>query len=274
MTGPGQAVPQRARRPYVEWLVQALSARDWAIIATVHRVRLASGVQLERLHFSNLAGRSRSVMRWRVLKRLTDARVLIALERRIGTAQRGSAKLCYGLDSAGERLIRLQTNRESLDAPVRRPRIPGERFVAHTLAVTELYVTLVERARLGRFILEEFQAEAASYWPNGLGGWIKPDAFIRIRRAGVTDYWWYEADLATESLPTIRAKLLAYVDFANRGQLGLDGIVPRVLVGVPTAKRQAAVQSVTQTLPRPADALFVVAAMPEVAQVMESELIK
>lgn len=273
MTGPGQA-PRRARRPYVERLVQVLSARDWAIINTVNRVRLASGLQLEQLHFRNLGARSRSVMRWRVLKRLTDARVLIALERRVGTAHHGSAKLCYGLDSAGERLVRLQSNRESLAASVRRPRIPGERFVAHTLAVTELYVTLVEQARLGQFVLEEFQAEAAAYWPNGLGGWVKPDAFIRLSRAGVTDYWWYEADLATESLPTIRSKLLAYLDFANRGQLGPDGIVPRVLIGVPTTKRQAAVQFVTQSLPKPADAMFVVAEMLEVAQVMESELIK
>ena len=77
-------------------------------------------------------------------------------------------------------------------------------------------------------------------------GWAarsRPDAFIRLERDEGADYWWYEADLATESLPTIHRKLLAYLDFVQRGQFGPDGIVPRVLVGVPTSKRQAAVQT-------------------------------
>lgn len=266
--------PQRVRMPYVERLMETLSARDWAIIGTVHRVRLASGAQLERLHFSNLAGRSRSVMRWRVLKRLTDVRVLVPVERRIGTSRHGSAKLCYALDSAGMRLVRLRANSGPLGARVHRPRVPGERFIAHMLAVTELYVTLVEQARLGWFVLLDFLAESAAYWPNGLGGWIKPDALVILRRGDVTDYWWYEADLATESIPTIRAKLLAYLDFMRRGQLGPDEIVPRVLIGVSLNQRQVAIQSVVNDLPDPANVVFMLALMPEVATVMRQELMK
>jgi hypothetical protein len=271
MTGPRRGAQ---RGPGLELLAEALSGRDWAIIGTLHRVRLATGLQLERLHFNDLAARSRSVKRWQVLKRLADARVLMPLDRRIGTARRGSAKLRYALDSMGERLIRLWANRESPETPMRRPRVPGDRFIAHTLAITELYVALVEEARSGRFILETFQAEAAAYWPNGLGGQLKPDAFIKLSRDGVTDYWWYEADLATESLPTIRTKLLVYFDFAIRGQLGPDGVMPRVLIGVPTAKRRAAVQIVTDALPKPADAIFVVVGMSEVAHVMADEILK
>ena len=103
--------------------------------------------------------------------------------------------------------------------------------------------SLVERSRLGGFNLAKFQAEADAYWPNGVGGSIKPDAFIRLEREGAADFWWYEADLATESLPTVHGKLLAYLDFVQRGQLGPDGVVPRVLIGVPTSKRRTAVQS-------------------------------
>lgn len=36
-----------------------------------------TGSQLERLAFMDLVGRSRSVVRWRVLKRLVDWRVLV-----------------------------------------------------------------------------------------------------------------------------------------------------------------------------------------------------
>lgn len=271
MTGRGQG-PQRVRVPYVERLVERLSARDWAIIGTVDRLGLVSGLQIERLHFSQLPERSRSVMRWRILKRLVDARVLVPLDRRIGTARQGSAKLRYALDSAGQRLARLQANRISPDVRVRRPRVPGERFVAHMLAVSELYVALVEQSRHGWSGLAGFQVEAA--WPNGLGGWLRPDAFVQLQHRAVTDYWWYEADLATESLPTIRAKLLAYLDFVQRGQLGPDGIVPRVLIGVPTSQRLTALQAVVNNLPSPAEVMFLVAMMPDVPTVMADELVR
>ena len=273
MTGAGHG-PQRVRMPYVEQLVQRLSPRDWDIILTLHRIHLTTGTQLERLHFSELAGRSRSVMRWRVLKRLVDARVLVTLDRRVGAAHRGSGELRYVLDSAGQRLARLRANREAADVRVRRPLVPGDRFIQHTLTVTELYVNLVERSRDGTFKLAAFQAEADAYWPNGLGGWIKPDAFIRLERAGAADFWWYEADLATESLPTVRIKLMAYLDFVHRGQLGPDDLVPRVFVGVPTDKRQAAVQTIVDSLPEPANLLFFVAVLSDVPQVMIDELMK
>ena len=133
MSGIGRG-RQRVRLPHVEQLMQTLSARDWSIIQTVCHLRLVSGDQLERLHFSDLSIHSQSVMRWRVLKRLTDARVLLPLERRIGSAQHGSAGLCYTLDSAGQRLVQLRANMEAPDERLRRPRLPGERFVAHTLA--------------------------------------------------------------------------------------------------------------------------------------------
>jgi hypothetical protein len=260
--------------PYVEQLMERLSARDWAVIFTVNRLRLVSGLQLERLHFHELAPRSRSVKRWQVLKRLVDAGVLVPLLRRVGTAHRGSGGLCYSLDSVGQRLVRLRVS-DSSDVGVRRPRGLGDRFVAHMLAVSDLYVGLIQRARLGGFTLGEFQAEGDAYWPNGLGGWLKPDAFIRLERGqAVVDYWWYEAELALKSHPAIERKLQAYLDFAKRGQLGPDGIVPRVIVGVQRSRQQAAIQSVVDSLPEPADALFRVVALPDVVDALTDELLK
>jgi hypothetical protein len=261
--------PRRVRLPYLERLLETLSDRDWAIIESVDRLRLVSGSQLERLHFSDLGPRSRSVKRWQVLKRLADTRVLVPVERRLGTAHRGSAKLCYALDSGGMQLVRLRANLTG--SRVRRPRVPGDRFVAHTLALTELYVVLVEQGRRGRFTLACFEIEPA--WPNGLGGWLRPDAFVKLQRGAITDYWWYEADLATESLPTVRAKLLSYLDFVNRGQPGPDSVVPRVLIGVPTEQRYGAVQGMVDALPSPAKAVFLVASLSDAPLVMVNELV-
>jgi hypothetical protein len=269
----GSGRPERVRVPYVEQLAERLSPRDWSIISTVNRLRIASALQLERLHFHELTGRSRSVKRADVLKRLVIAGVLVPVPRRVGTANRGSARQRYVLDTAGQRLVQLRANRESSETQVRRPRVPGERFVAHSLAVSELYVELVERSRRGGFTVTEFQAEADAYWPDGARGLIKPDAFVQLERGTMKHYWWYEADMATEDLSTtIRNKLLTYLDFVQRGQFGPDDVVPRVLVGVPDRKRQDGIQALVDELPKPADELFLVADQTEVAQIMIDEI--
>jgi hypothetical protein len=273
--------PDRVRTPYVEQLAERLSSRDWMILNTLDRLRLATGPQLERLHFSELTGRSRSVKRGQVLKQLVGVGAIVPLERRIGTANRGSAQQRYALDSGGRRLLRLRATDESLEARVRRPRIPSDRLTKHTLAVSELYVELVERSHVDGFSLGDFQVEGNAYWPDGFGGWMKPDAFVRLESGKTIDYWWYEADmprhdsdLANESLPTIRSKCLAYLDFVRRGQLGPDDVVPRVAIGEPSARQRDAVQAVVDALPAPAEFLFTVAELGKVAQIMLGELAK
>ena len=266
-----RARPIRLR--HVERLLTTLSDRDWAIVDSVDRLRLVSSSQLERLHFHSFTTpHSRSVKRSHVLKRLVDGRVLIPFERRVGSSQRGSDKLCYALDSAGLQLMRLRANADGRERLVRRPRLPGERSVRHTLAVSELYVSLVERARIEQFTLAHFTVEHRAAVRDGLGGWIRPDALVQLRRASMSDYWWIEVDLATESLPTVRAKLLAYLNFMARGQLGPDDIVPRVLIGVPDERRRVAVQQEVGALPPPAADLFWVTELADMAIVMEQIL--
>ena len=269
LVGPGGG-PQRVRMPYVERLAASLSDRDWGIIETLDRVHIASGKQIERLHFSALPIRSRHVMRWRVLKRLTDARVLAALDGRVGGARRGSAGYCYVLDSAGQQLARLRSNAADTNARQRRPRTPGQRFVSHAVAVTELFTKLVEHSQHGQFRLADFEIEPA--WADGLGGWLRPDALVQLSRGDTTDYWWLEVDLSTESLPTVQRKLEGYLDFFQRGQIGPDGVIPRVLVGVPDQPRLSALQGVVRNLPVPAEKLFEVALLADASKVMSDEL--
>ena len=37
-----------------------------------------------------------------------------------------------------------------------------------------------------------FDAEPAAWWPNGLGGWLKPDAYVRLASGNFVDHWWIE----------------------------------------------------------------------------------
>lgn len=262
--------PRRVRLAHVERLLGTLSPRDIGVLETLTRIRIASGSQLERLHFHTLRPRSRSVKRGQVLKRLVDARALIPIERRIGAAGGGSDKQCYALDSAGLRVLRLRAHANGV-APIRRPRVPGDRFVSHALAVTELYVKLIELSRLGGFQLTAFQVEPR--WPDGIGGRLAPDAYVQLEHGGEHYSWWYEADLGTESLPTVQTKLAAYVDFVQRGQVGPAGIVPWVFVGVPTTGRQQAVQRLVNRLPDVADYLFRISLLPDAAIGMMKEFV-
>lgn len=246
----------RVRARHVEWVQQRLSPRDHHIIATVSRLRLVTGAQLGRLHFADLSPASRDRTRRRVLHRLVGWRVLATLSRRVGGVRAGSAGLIYTLDTAGTWLIRHHGIATGTATAPRRPGQPGAAFTSHILAVTELYVSLIERARQESFQVEEFQAESACWWPDDLGGQLKPDAHTLLATEHYRDAWWIEVDQATETIPRLRRKLLSYLDFAHRGGTGPAGVLPRVLITTPTPRRGTAIKALITGLPPPAQELF------------------
>lgn len=233
---------QRVRQSQVDAARAAITERDEAVLRELARVRVLSGNQLERLLFADIAPSARSRVRRRVLRRLIDWRLVTTLERRIGGVRAGSAGLIHALDSGGARLLASQVHHEEppSDSPrLRRPTTPGSRFLHHALSVSELYVGLreAERLRSARWQLVTFQAEPACWWPDGLGGTLKPDAYVLLRSQSYEHAWWIEIDLATESLPTLSHKLERYGDFYARGGTGPDGVMPRVLLSVSEVAR-------------------------------------
>lgn len=246
---------RRATRAAVQRLADRLSDRDWAILADVAKVRVLTGQMVGRLHFAHLAGAHGDRTRRRVLERLTATDLLTTLERRIGGARAGSAGLVFALGLAGQRLMALEGN--SLDR-TRQPTVPTERFLAHTLAIAELYVSLAEASRTHALTLNDLRAEPAAWWRDSEGEWVKPDAFVVVSAEEVEDTWAVEVDQATESLPTLRRKLSAYLSLAKNDERGPDhGPLPRVLVTVPDEKRLKAVQGLLAIMAEPAAELFV-----------------
>lgn len=234
-------------------LQEALSERDWAVIRDVAALRLVTSQQLERLHFANLGESSRSVVRRRVLGRLVKSQVLTTLERRIGGVRAGSAGLIYALGSYGQRLV-------ARDGRATRPGRPGERFIRHVLSVSQLYVDLVEQTRARPGVeFSQFAAEPVSWWADGQGGRLKPDAYVLVSNDANHDHWWVEVDLATEHGPAITRKVATYLDFYNRGQLGPGGIMPWVLITVPDEKRCSDIVRIISQLPFSSQELFTVA---------------
>jgi hypothetical protein len=262
---------------HAEWVAERLTDRDWRIVEGVNTLRLLRGQQIERLFFSDLAaGRSRVASRSRAMQRLVAWRVLVPLPRRIGGAGRGSTALAYALDSCGQRLIRERLLEAGQLPRVRRPGPPTERTVRHILAVSEAFVSLTEAAREHGFTVKQFAAEPASWWPNGQNGYIKPDAYTVLTNGRVSDHWWCELDLATESLPAVKRQLTTYVDFWNGGQLGPGNrdMVPRVVVATTTPERQRAISKLATSLPSAPSEFFLIVQIHELANALYQVLLE
>jgi hypothetical protein len=221
----------------IERLNRQMSDRDWLVISTLARVRVATGHQLRRLHFADVSARqARSG-----LAGLVSRRLLARLPRVVGGVRAGSAGYVYVLDVAGQRLTRAATGRAQRPWPV------GTPFLAHSLAVTELYVQLSEATRTmsSSADLVDFRAEPACWrdftGPGAARIALKPDAEVVL---GVGRYyedcWFIEIDRATESRPTLARKLQRYVQYWQTGREQTKaGVFPRVLWIVPDAARHA-----------------------------------
>lgn len=121
-------------------------------------------------------------------------------------------------------------------------------FLAHALDVSELYVSLREAERRQELELVDFRAEPASWLKTMTLGTLKPDAYALLARGDFEDAWWIEVDRGTESINTLRRKLGLYLLVAQGGEGGPHGMLPRVLITVPTVRRLAAVQNLIQGL--------------------------
>lgn len=240
---------------------QRLTRRDWAIIRTLQRVHVISGSQLGRLHFHDVAEGGRSVARSRALRRLIELQVVAP----IGKVSRPGGRT-YVLGPIGLALIRPKPY-------VRRSEFLDKTVVARQLAITELFVSLVEQGRSEDFILEDFRTGAAAHWPDGLGGCLESAAFVRVSHGDLTCYWWVELHDEAALATGLQAKLLTYLDFAEREAPGPDGVIPRLLIMAPTNDAAAHAQFVIEGLPVWQRQLIRVATIREAATVVAWETI-
>jgi hypothetical protein len=185
--------------------------------------------------------------------------VLAVLPRRVGGVRSGSAGRLFALAPAGQRL-----NRSTAPKRARRPYTPGERHLAHQLAVGDLYVNLQEAASQRSVEIPAFDVEPTC-WRTYLGPWgsrliLKPDAFVKVATRDYLYSWFIEVDMATESLATIHHKLQRHLDYHQSGsELQAHGVAPRVAWIVPDQTRATAIEGVIAALSPDSRKLFAVA---------------
>jgi hypothetical protein len=261
----------RVSSHHLDHIISQLTPTDRAAVALVARARLCSGAQLERLFWHQGSPASRARQARRTLARLATWRLLDRLPRVIGGRRAGSRGFIYTLGPSGTRLLAQQEGRR-----VGRLNAPGDRYINHTLAVSELYAELVSVERAGHAELLAFDFEPRC-WTQFPGAWgvtltLKPDAHTKL---GIGDYeytWMVEIDMATESLPTIERKARRHLDYHRSGTAQrTKGVAPRVLWVVPDRKRETDIEAVLRRLPDEAHKLFAATTASEAIGFLTSE---
>lgn len=260
---PASPGSSRISRQRLARLDEALLPRDRELLAFVAEVKLASGRHLARLFFPEaLTSQSAARSARRVLRRMTDLRLLEPLPRRVGGVRSGSDGLVFATGVVGRRLLALD------GANVKRVTTPGDRHVRHTLALTGLVVTLQEADRRGDLELVERQCEPYCWryyvGPHGTRQVIKPDLAVCIGVDAYLDYWYLELDLATESASTLQGKAQRYLAHFQSGAVQDElGVYPRVLWLAPNERRKHQIALALGRLPEVHCRLFAVALIDE-----------
>lgn len=241
----------------LEEVRRSLTPRDLAVLNTLRTVRVATGHQLGRIHCYSFARAHADRQCRRRLASLAERQLVTRLGRTIGGVRAGSSGWVYALDLAGQRLV------VSNDRRPRRPWTPGLPFLAHSLAVAELYTRLVEQERNGRVELLSFATEPdcwRSFETHEGRLVLKPDAVLVTGAGEFEDHWFVEVDRGTESPATLDRKLDVYRHYWQSGtEQRSGGAFPRVLWLVPDEARHAVMVDACGRQPTTAWPLFQVA---------------
>ncbi|KFU80780.1 Replication-relaxation [Amycolatopsis lurida] len=239
-------------------LRQQLSPRDLAVLTSLQKVRLLSLRQLQRLHVADGSPNARVRRAQQVLQKLHKLQLVVRLARVIGGVRAGSAGYIYGLSGLGQAVL-------DVGGPLgkRRRRTWETRpyFQDHMLAVSELYVQLVEQSWQNAADLLQFDSEPSCWrYHHGQGGEmviVKPDAYVRLGIGAVERSSFVEVDLGTERAPTIRRKCLRFIAYWQSGaEQQQRGVFPKVVWLVKDEFRLTQLTQVIQKLATETQALF------------------
>ena len=225
-------------------LADQLAAHHTTVLPHLARVRLLTGAHLDRLLAQpHTTEHTTARNRRRTMTRLHNLGLVTTLERRIGGVRAGSAGHVYTLTPTGHRVLATLSD-QPCPAHIKKTTTPGALFLAHTLAISDIYVRLIEASRTHNVTMSRFVTEPQCWQPTGEGDYLKPDAYCVLSTTTHQDCWWLEIDQATESLPRIRTKSRAYLDYLTRGGVGPEDVPPRILYTTPSTPRTDAIEKV------------------------------
>ena len=236
----GSQTSQRVSKKQLLEIDGRLGERDRELLGVVQQYRYLMTGQIQRLVFTEAANSSAGLRAAsRNLKKLYEFGLINRLSRRIGGVRAGSSSLIWYLTHAGERLLRLSNNGTH---PIRRFFEPSPHYLAHSLAVAETAIQLIE-------ICREYEPEIASlqlepecwraYSNAGVSLSLKPDLYAAVTTKEYEDRYFLEIDLDTESPAKIIEKCRKYHAYYRSGlEQEESGIFPLTVWIVPGAARK------------------------------------
>jgi hypothetical protein len=233
----------RSGRAVVRELRGRLPDRDLSIVSQIAELRLMSGRQIEAMHFPpELHATPTTAARQcrRVLMRLVGSRLLVRLPRTVGGVRGGSHTFIYGLGPVGHRL-------RQEDGSRLRAYEPGEAFVEHQLAVSQLVVDLTVAGRNGQLEIVAVEAEPACWrtLPAIGRSVLRPDLFLAIGEGELEYRWFVEVDRGTHRAPALLRKAQLYESYYRSGlEQAAHGVFPRIVWVTPDDVRAERVRAV------------------------------
>lgn len=219
-----------------------VASRDQEILIQLAELRLMSGRQIEVVHFTAERHATQATAARhcrRVLARLVRDRLIVRLPRRVGGVRAGSHAFVYRLGPVGHRLLH--------EGSRLRPHEPGEAFVDHQLAVSQLVVDLILASRNGRLELLAVEGEPTCWRTIPAIGRavLRPDLFIAIGRGELEHRWFVELDRGTHRSPAILRKAVLYESYYRSGvEQAAHDVFPRVAWLAPDDDRVDALRRV------------------------------
>lgn len=218
----------------------SLGSRDKEILRSIQRHRYLMTGQVQRLLFTDAVSPSAALRAAsRSLKKLKSLGLVGSLSRRIGGVRAGSGSLIWHITHAGERLLRLHGCR-----PYASKRFfePSPYFLAHTLAVAEASIRIMEICNTAKLELSALQPEPEcwrSYSERGRQVSLKPDLYAAVTSPEYEDRYFLEIDLDTESSAKVIEKCQKYHAYYRSGlEQKEHGMFPLTVWIVPSAKRK------------------------------------
>ncbi|MDE7415063.1 MAG: replication-relaxation family protein [Lachnospiraceae bacterium] len=230
----------RLSRRRLEELDACLGEKDKDALLTIQQHRYLMTGQVQRLIFTDAVTATAALRATsRCLKKLRELGLVDTLSRRIGGVRAGSSSLVWYLSHAGERLLRLHEKKAAVN---RRFFEPSPYFLAHTLAVAEISIQLMELCHKHEMELISLQSEPEcwrSYSERGICLSLKPDLYAATISGEYEDRWFLEIDLDTESPAKVIEKCRRYHQYYRSGlEQKESGVFPLTVWIVPDIVRK------------------------------------
>jgi Replication-relaxation len=242
-------------------LGEELTVHEQAVMDGLATAQVMTTAQVARLVFSVHEAATALRLARRHLERLRQFGLVRRFADRARDRRVGAPGYVHALTAAG---LRLSGGRHGLGVRQRTAWRPSYAFLSHRLAISELYVRLVEQERAGGARLREFRSEPDCWRPyTGPAEQrlvLKPDALVRLGIANAEISSFAEIDLGSERPATIADKCRAYHTYELSGEEQRRyGIFPGVVFIVPTQERARVIGQVVEHQPADTRELFTVA---------------